>query len=113
MSRKIVQNNQVSEKDENGIYKIVNAGQTILIDPTNQKIESDISIDNLLARGLDAINRAMKSLSRQITADTFDKDTIDMLKACMQMLHELKKKENEILEEMSDEDLKKLAKQKK
>lgn len=105
MSRKLVQNNSISLKDESGAYLPVFSP----IVSERALIEDDLSIDTLLQQGLLGISRAMKALNTHISSGIFDIDHINMLKACMSMLHELKKKEDELIEDMSDEQLEKLA----
>lgn len=75
--------------------------------------EPERSIDELLNRGLMSIGRTMVTLTGMINAGNVDREVIGCLKDCMTMLHELKKKEKELLEGLSDEELDKLLKETK
>lgn len=111
MGRKIIQSNQVSLKDENGIYvRPENPDKRSAALASSPVVESDLSIDKLLKDGLLAISRAMRIINMQISTGEIPKGCIENLRDCMTMLQQLKKKEDEILEDMSDEDLEKLSK---
>jgi len=74
---------------------------------------SEASIDDLLKQGLRAIEKSISFLSTEITKNHVDREIIGSLKDCMTMLHELKKKEKELLDNMSDEELERLVKKSK
>lgn len=92
-----------AEKDEDGAY----------VKPASIRDEGQPSLDGLLAMGLLAIKRSLQAVNEHITSQyplVPDREAIMDLKDIMSMLHELKKKESEILEELSTEDLEKLKK---
>ena len=67
-----------------------------------------VSIDDLLFRGLYALDLMLKHLLHEVTTHAYTRDTILNLKDVMGMLQELKKKESELIDNMSEEDIKKL-----
>lgn len=79
--------------------------------PAPEDKSDDLSIDSLLADGLVAINRLMKSIMQDISAGTPDRDTVQNLKDVMAMLRDLKKDEQGILDNLSTEELERLANQ--
>lgn len=89
-------------KDENGMF--VKVEKALEKKPVP---EPDASIDDMLKQGMTLIQRSLKTLGALITAGEVDRETIGCLKDCMTMLHELKKKEQELLNSMSDEELEK------
>ncbi len=95
-------------KDENGIYVKEPVSR-----PAPDQPDPDLSIDGLLKKGLLGIDRSLKYILEEITAGKVDRETTGVLKDCMTMLHELKKKEKEILDSLSDEELEKLISDKK
>jgi len=72
--------------------------------------ESQLSIDSGLKNGLKAVLLIVQRCLKEAQADLPGRDTVQSLKDSMSILHELKKREQEILEELSDEDLEKLIK---
>lgn len=92
-------------KDENGIYLPIKPPEKMPGVPEPEK-----SIDDLLKQGITLIQNAMKHIASQIVAGEVGRETIGSLKDCMIMLHELKKKETEILDTLSDEDIERLVK---
>lgn len=99
-------------KDENGMYiaepkkDILVASPPISIDP----VAEDISIDNLIGRGLVALDRLMKVIMINISSGAPNRDTVMNLRDAMAMLHSLKEKEKELIDGLSDEALEKIAK---
>ncbi len=71
--------------------------------------ELDLSIDKELSKGLLAIHRLMKLVLTDITHSTHTKDTVAYLKACMDMLKDLKRSELDLLDELDDEALEKVV----
>src|SRR3954469_2964823 len=97
-----------SQKDENGFY--LKAPVTAKPEPTVKV--SDISIESLMQKGLLAIERTIAATLREITAGnpaTPSREAIMNLKDCMAMLESLKKREEELLNNLTDEELKKLV----
>lgn len=101
MSRRIIVPPQSQAKDSNGIY--------LPPEPTPPRaqveVSPDLSIDKMLFRILTTIDRILQSLTYQATHGTFDRETIQNLKDCTSILLEFKKKEAEILDDMSEEQL--------
>lgn len=90
-------------KDENGIYTPV---------PVSKPVpEAAKSIDDLLKQGLTLIQNSLHHISKSIVAGQVDREMVGCLKDCMTMLHELKKKEKELLDNLSDDELTKLIKE--
>lgn len=88
----------LGEKDESGAY--------ILARPTIP--DPEVSIDELLKQSLTGLSRAVRHINGEISAGNVSREVIGNLKDVVAMLNELRKKEQEILATMSDEDLEKL-----
>lgn len=69
---------------------------------------TDISIDDLMARGLQAIYGTMRAINADVATGAPSRETVMNLKDVMAMLHDLKKKEQELLDNMSDDQLQEL-----
>lgn len=108
MTKKYITPNGIGEKDENGIYVKVTPKPPA---PVPQGLESDrgTSIDTLLGKGLYSLDLLMKNILEQISSHTYDRETIMNLKDAMSMLHELKKREQDLVDNLSDDDLEALA----
>jgi hypothetical protein len=72
-------------------------------------IQDSQDIDTLMNRGLASISRMMGVISQQATLGTFDRETVQNLKDLMSMLGDLKKREAELLDSLSDDQLNKLG----
>lgn len=70
---------------------------------------TDISIDSLLQDGLKSIHMLMRVIRDDIRSGAPERNTVMNLKDAMAMLHELKEKEQDLLDKLSDEDLAKIA----
>ncbi len=99
-------------RNEEGILQKA-PGETLVPSLSIAQPSIDVSIDDLLKKGLLGIERAIKHLLESITAGNVDREVIGCLKDCMTMLHELKRKEKEILDSLTDEQLDKLLKDSK
>jgi FixJ family two-component response regulator len=71
-----------------------------------KKLE-DISIDQLMGKGLMAIYGIMKSINNEVRSEKYKRNTVMNLKDVMAILKELKKEEREILSKMTDEEISK------
>jgi hypothetical protein len=69
----------------------------------------DLSIDALLKQGLETIHGVMKVCRQAAKSGIHTREDVMNLKDCMAMLSDLKEKEDALLEEMSEEELKKVA----
>lgn len=94
MSKKIIPG--VGIKDENGIYS-----RPTPVDDTTV----DVSVDKALRDGLVAIRRIMDKILQSTAYGTPDRETVATLKDCMTMLHEIRKKEKELFDGMSTEQI--------
>lgn len=95
-------------KDDSGMYV-----KAVVKEPEKKPVpEPALSLDDMLKQGMTLIQRSLKTLGSTISSGVVDRETIGCLKDCMTMLHELKKKEDEILNSLSDEDIEKLLKKK-
>lgn len=90
-------------KDNNGVYISVRPNE----EPTPA---TDVSIDDLLKSGLEAIRVALAVVRAEINMKSFERDTIMNLKDILAMLRELKKDEKDFLSKLTDEELEKLTK---
>ena len=71
--------------------------------------DSQLSIDDGLKKGLQAVLLIVDRCLKEARTDLPDRETVQSLKDAMSILHELKKKEAEILEQLSDEELREIA----
>lgn len=69
----------------------------------------DLSIDGLMLSGLEAIYGVMRSCLAEAKTGCPSRESVMNLKDCMSMLSNLKEREAEVLEKLSDEELKRLA----
>lgn len=104
-------------KDENGIYYKDISPLDGHVPPATPPLDPDapavLSIDYQLEQGLIVIDRLMRRIKSEIrSGEPIPRETVQNLHDVMRMLHELKKKEAEILDKMSLEDLKKAAENK-
>lgn len=67
----------------------------------------DLSIDSLLQEGLKSIYMLMRVIRDDIRTGNPERNTVMNLKDAMAMLHELREKEQDLLESLSDEELEK------
>lgn len=98
-----------SPKDENGIYTIPSPEPE---PPKGPAGGDDKSIDDLLSDGLLALRRNMHYILLESTQGILDRETVMSLKDCINLLLELKKKEDELLDGATEEELAVLAKPK-
>lgn len=75
-----------------------------------EEVDPNLSIDSLLQRSLLTINRMLKHITIQSTDGTWDRESVQNLKDLTMMLLEFKKKEAEILDQMSDDQLEAMVK---
>lgn len=104
--RKIVQPNSVGIKDENGIYMPVpkiKAHEEPLVE-MNTPME-DISLDKLLNNCLVLLDREIKELRKESVLGKLSKDSAHSLRENAKLILDLKKKEKELLDGMSEEEL--------
>lgn len=106
--RKVLDGKNISIKDENGQY--VPSRPAPLQPATPKQIENDISIDDLLNLGLDAIRGTMRAIRADVGTGMPTRETVQNLRDIMGMLNDLKKKEQELLDNLSDEQLEALLK---
>jgi hypothetical protein len=73
--------------------------------------DSQLNIDAGLKNGLRAVLLIVDTCLKEARTGLPERDTVQSLKDAMSILHELRKKEAEILEELSDEELNSLVKE--
>ncbi len=95
-------------KDENGMYIKEEPPKTAA--PPPALTVQDVLLDDILKRQLTALSRVTRQLVLSATAGYMTKDEIQSLATCIKVTMELKMKENELLEALTDEDLEKIAK---
>lgn len=71
-------------------------------------VDKSKGIDDLLLEGLYQIQRLLSCVKRDIDTGSPERDTVQTLRDCMSMLHELRKQEQALLGKLSDEELEKL-----
>lgn len=104
-------------KNENGVYIKEPKAESEphpegTTPPYSQKslIPADLSIDDLMKSGLENIWGIMRAIKVDVGTGLPSRETVQNLKDVMTMLHELKKKEKELLDNLSDEELEELLK---
>ena len=100
--KKIVPPALTGTKDAAGAFVKESPGPSA---PTIDLTGPDVAIDTLLKRALGTIERIMKACSQEASTGAPSRESVQNLKDCVAMLHTLKEKEDEILDEMSDEEL--------
>lgn len=68
---------------------------------------SDISLDDILKKQLQALYRVTKQLARN-SVGVMTKDDIQSLAVCIRVTMDLKAKENDLLDKLTDEELARL-----
>lgn len=107
MTRKLINNTSVSVKDDNGLY--VKSVEPRVSNEDLNVSPDEVSIDTLLKDGLLAIHIIIKKVVVESKKEGIpEREYVQTLKDCMTMLHELKKKEQELLETITVEELEKL-----
>lgn len=69
----------------------------------------NLSLDDILERQLLALHRVTRQLTLTSATGAMTKDEIMSLATCIKITMDLKARENELLEALSDEDLEKVA----
>lgn len=106
-------------KDENGIYTRIKAAEevkpTVSIEAQVAPLglgssggPSDVSLDSILNRQLLALERVTKQLVIASSSGSMTKDEIQSLATCIKITLDLKAKEKELIDGMSDEELQRL-----
>lgn len=95
-------------KDENGIFHSTEKVKAIVSEDIKM---SDISLDDLLEKHLLVLYRETKSLLTESVHGKLSKDSSNCMRDNIKLLMDLKKKEKEILDNLSEEDLARLAKE--
>lgn len=102
-----------STKDENGIYQTLNKPSST--ESTSHNTEDALpyaptkSIEAILKQQLAGLQRLTQILVGDICKQIVTKDTAQQLSTLIKLTMELKGKENELLDNLSDEELKTLA----
>lgn len=84
-------------KDANGAY--------LKASPPPPSASGALSIDDMMQRGLAAIDRLMRVITSDISTGTPSRETVMNLKDAMSMLESLKRREEELMANLSDEAL--------
>ncbi len=96
--------------NDSGRRTLVTTKEVIKEIPAVIPIQDTLDIDTLLQRGLTSISRMMTVIVDQSTSGTFDRETVQNLKDIMGILEHLKKREAELLDDLTDEELESLSK---
>lgn len=101
---------KIASKEDEGRAKFIDSlPKPEEVAPPVADPEKDLSIDTELAYGLYCIHKIMQSVRSEAVSGLPSREAVQNLKDCMTMLHELKKKEDDVLEDLSDDDLAKIA----
>lgn len=68
-------------------------------------VDPDLSLDDILKRQLTALNRITIQLTTRSASGDMTKDEIQSLATCIKVTLELKAKESELLDDLTDEEL--------
>jgi hypothetical protein len=110
MAKKIITNNTIQQKDENGIYL-----PPVMVSPPKKKRvrdpkPADISLSDLMDKYLLLLYRETKHLLRESVSDgKLSKDSSHCMRENVRLIIDLKKKEKELLDSLSAEELDKLT----
>jgi hypothetical protein len=103
MSKKLVNGSMINVKDDSGAYL-----PSYMVGTASQAAPKDVSIDSILERQLQALDECTTQLLGKAKSGFLTKDEIASLATCLKITIELKERENDLLKNLSDEDLKKL-----
>lgn len=78
--------------------------------PKPDLYQNTTDIDSLMNVGLRNISGMMNTISESVRLGVFDRETVQNLKDLLHMLGDLKKREQDLLATLKDEDLEKLTK---
>jgi hypothetical protein len=94
-------------KDVDGVYV-----KEPVVEETKapEPIPEDLSIDDLMGRGLKAIYGIMRAITADVATGDPSRFTVMNLKDVMAILQTLKKDEKDLLNKLSDNELEKIAK---
>ena len=109
--RKIVQH-LIGVKDENGIYQTVKVPEPEKPKKFRDPKASEISLDDLMEKHLTLLYRETRNLLMESSEGKLGKDSAHSMRENMKLIVELKKKEKEVLSDMSVEELEKLTNEK-
>lgn len=112
MNKKIVTGGQVSVKDSSGAYLPSHSSpppKKTRIRRPKEPLPSDINLTDLIDKNLLILFRETQKLMRESgTLELLPKDSAHSVRENLKLLVELRKKEKEILDTMTDEDIEKL-----
>lgn len=94
-------------KDENGAYLPIKVMAPSPIPVKEELPDTDLSLDDIGKRIMLSLDRATKTLLANISTGDVSRETIGALKDAHSMFKDLKKEEKDILDNMSEDDLKK------
>lgn len=77
------------------------------------EIAPDASVDSYIQQCYVTVQYLLARVKKDIQSGNYDRDTVLSLRDCLSMLFDLKKREEELLENMSAEDLEKLIQARK
>lgn len=93
-------------KNKDGSYIQEPKPAPVAVEVTSAPVpDPELSIDELLRRGLLTIDRVMKITLMNVSGSGPTRNDVANLKDCMSILQDLKKNEKEILDKMTDEEL--------
>jgi len=110
MTRKVVDGTQVSVKDERGAYVPSHlAPRKRRPKKPREPKASEVNLKDLIDKNLLILYRETRKLMVLSASDgLLGKDSAHSVRENLKLMVDLKKKEKEVLDEMSDEDIKKL-----
>ncbi len=83
-----------------------------VVQPPDPKL-TDISLDELLSKSILILYREIRSLLLESSTGKLCKDSAQSLRDYIKLLNELKEREKDVLESLSDEQLKEIANENK
>lgn len=100
-------------KNADGVYEKLPVEKTVssTVEPSDI-IPANLSIDDLMRQGLENIYGIIRAIKVDVGSGAPSRETVMNLKDVMTMLRDLKKEERDLLDDLTDEELEKLAKSK-
>ncbi len=97
---------------DSGKRTVVNTKEILVPTPAPTNDPETTDIDSLLHCGLRNISRLMNIVSKEASMGILQRETVQNLKDLMFMLSDLKKKESDLLDSLSDEELERISSRK-
>lgn len=78
--------------------------------PLEPEMKETTDLDTIMHLGVRNLSKMMNSITKSVNGSVWDRETVQNLKDIMAMLSDLKKREQDLLDSMSDEQLEEINK---